>query len=89
MSELTPDPPSDTEEVVLVADGRFLLAKPLTPMSDAGQVANQIAGRNLFQRYFGDKATNTVKFQARDLELFGEYLSEIRDNHISSSLARI
>jgi hypothetical protein len=66
MSELTPDPPSDTEEVVLVADGRFLLAKPLTPMSGAGQVANQvanqIASRNLFQRYFGDKATNTVKF---------------------------
>jgi integrase len=77
MSELPSDPPSDTKEIVPVADGRFLPAKPLTPMSDAGQVANQIAGRNLFQRYLDDKATNTVKRQARDLELFAEYLLDI------------
>jgi hypothetical protein len=77
MSELPSDPPSDTNEIVPVADGRFLPAQPLTPMSDAGQVANEIAGRNIFQRYLDDKATNTVKRQARDLELFAEYLLDI------------
>jgi integrase len=77
MSKLLPDPPSDTKELVPVADGRFPPAQPLTPMSDAGQVANQIAGRNIFQRYLDDKAINTVKRQARDLELFAEYLLDI------------
>lgn len=58
-------------------NGRFLPARPLTPMSDAGQVANQIAAQTLFQRYLDGKATNTIKRHARDLELFAEYLLDI------------
>jgi integrase len=68
---------SDNRDIIPAEDGRFLPAKPLTSMTDAGQVANRIAGRNLFQRYLNDKATNTVKRQARDLELFAEYLLDI------------
>jgi integrase len=64
-------------EQIVDENGRFLPARPLTPMSDAGQVANQIAGQTLFQRYLDGKATNTIKRHARDLELFAEYLLDI------------
>lgn len=49
----------------------------LTPLEVAGQLANEAAGRTIFQRYLSEKSTNTIKRQARDLELFAEYLLDI------------
>lgn len=45
-----------------------------TPLELAGRVANRAAGRHVFQRYMSEKSANTLKRQARDLELFAEYL---------------
>jgi integrase len=69
--------PSEEREIIPAEDGRFIPARPLTPMTEAGQVANRIAGQTIFQRYLDEKAANTVKRQARDLELFAEYLLDI------------
>lgn len=69
--------PSEEREIIAAEDGRFIPARPLTPMTEAGQVANRIAGQTIFQRYLDEKAANTVKRQARDLELFAEYLLDI------------
>ena len=72
MSDNTP--PSD---ITPLENGRISPRPPLTPLTDAGQIANQIAGKTIFQRYQDEKATNTIKRQARDLELFAEYLLDI------------
>ncbi|MCP4423465.1 MAG: site-specific integrase, partial [Chloroflexi bacterium] len=45
-----------------------------SPLEIAGQIANRAAGQNIFQRYLSEKSVNTIKRQARDLELFAEYL---------------
>lgn len=58
-------------------DGRSLQPAAATPLERAGQIANRIAGKNLFQRYLSEKSTNTIKRHARDLELFAEYLLDI------------
>ncbi len=49
-----------------------------SPLAIAGQIANRAAGQNIFQRYLSEKAANTIKRQARDLELFAEYLIDAR-----------
>jgi integrase len=51
--------------------------RPPTPLQIAGQVANQAAGRSMFDRYKQEKSENTLKRHARDLELFAEYLLDI------------
>lgn len=48
-----------------------------TPLETAGQIASQIAGDNIFQRYLSEKSANTVKRHARDLELFAVYLIDL------------
>lgn len=48
-----------------------------SPLAIAGQIANRAAGQTIFQRYMSEKAANTIKRQARDLELFAEYLLDI------------
>ena len=45
-----------------------------SPLEIAGQIANRAAGQSIFQRYLSQKSANTIKRQARDLELFAEYL---------------
>lgn len=50
----------------------------LSPLEIAGQLANRAAGQNIFQRYLSEKSANTIKRQARDLELFAEYLLDVR-----------
>lgn len=50
---------------------------PDTPIDQAGQMANQIAGNTIFARYLSEKSANTIKRHARDLELFAEYLLDI------------
>lgn len=76
------DGPSN--ELVPQGDGRFQdgrtqspnslqSAKP-SPLEIAGQIANRAAGQSIFQRYLSEKSANTIKRQARDLELFAEYL---------------
>lgn len=47
-----------------------------SPLQIAGKIANRAAGRNIFRRYLDEKASNTIKRQARDLELFAEYLMD-------------
>lgn len=48
-----------------------------TPLETAGKVANQLAGKTIFQRYLSQKSENTIKRQSRDLELFAEYLLDV------------
>lgn len=57
--------------------GRALPPGRVTPLETAGQLANEMAGRTLFQRYLSEKAPNTLKRHARDLELFAEYLLDL------------
>lgn len=55
-------------------------ARPLsdyTTLGDAGQTANRMAGDTIFQRYLSEKAVNTIKRHARDLELFAEYMLDV------------
>ena len=62
-------------EIVLAGDGRSSLqTQSPTPLEIAGQIANRAASQNIFQRYLSEKSANTIKRQARDLELFAEYL---------------
>lgn len=49
-----------------------------SPLEIAGQIANRVAGDHVFRRYLEEKAPNTRKRQARDLELFAEYLLDAR-----------
>lgn len=49
-----------------------------SPLEMAGQIANLAAGQSIFQRYLSEKSANTIKRQARDLELFAEYLIDAR-----------
>lgn len=58
-------------------NGRSLQPSDYIPIGDAGQAANRIAGNTIFQRYLSEKATNTIKRHARDLELFAEYMLDI------------
>jgi hypothetical protein len=51
--------------------------QPLVPLSDIGQQANRAASRTIFTRYLAEKSDNTIKRQARDLELSAEYLLDI------------
>lgn len=50
---------------------------PVRPgvLSLAGQVANQVAARHVFEDYQERKAANTLRRQLGDLALFAEYLS--------------
>lgn len=50
---------------------------PYLPLSEAGRLANEIAGQAVFQRYLHEKSANTVKRHGRDLELFAEYLLDV------------
>ena len=66
-------------QLVPQADGRSQPPNSLhpvkpSPLEIAGQIANHAAGQNIFQRYLSEKSINTIKRQARDLELFAEYL---------------
>lgn len=61
-------------EIVPASDGRTLQPHDPSPLAIAGQIANRVAGQNLFQRYLSEKSANTIKRHARDLELFAEYL---------------
>lgn len=54
-----------------------LTASDYTPLGNAGQTANRIAGDTIFKRYLSEKSTNTIKRHARDLELFTEYMLDI------------
>lgn len=67
--QLVPRPAAD--------NGRSLQSSDFAPLDGAGQVANQYAGNAIFQRYLNEKAENTIKRHARDLELFAEYLLDI------------
>lgn len=58
-------------------NGRSLQTSEYTTIGDAGQAANRIAGSTIFQRYLSEKAANTIKRHARDLELFAEYMLDI------------
>lgn len=58
-------------------NGRSLQTSDYAPLGSAGQAANQYAGHAIFQRYLSEKSENTIKRQARDLELFAEYLLDI------------
>ena len=69
-------------EMVPADDGRAhdnhaLQIPNASPLEIAGQIANRVAGQNIFQRYLSEKATNTIKRHARDLELFAEYLLDV------------
>jgi integrase len=62
-----------------LGDGRSQSTNSLQPLNPspleiAGQIANRAAGQSIFQRYLSEKSANTIKRQARDLELFAEYL---------------
>jgi len=70
MHENDPAPPS----LPAPASGRALQPHESSPLEIAGQIANRAAGQTLFDRYLSEKAVNTVKRHARDLELFAEYL---------------
>ncbi|MCP4426831.1 MAG: site-specific integrase [Chloroflexi bacterium] len=64
-------------------DGRSEAADSLpsvrpSPLEIAGQIANRATGQSIFQRYLSEKSINTIKRQARDLELFAEYLIDAR-----------
>lgn len=48
-----------------------------TPLTEAGRLANQIAGQAVFTRYLSEKSANTLKRHGRDLELFAEYLLDV------------
>jgi integrase len=69
--------PSSGEKTAL-DNGRFLQPQQPSSLEIAGQIANRIAGQNIFQRYLSEKSRNTIKRHARDLELFAEYLLEAR-----------
>lgn len=75
----TMDKTSHANQLVPQDDGRLHTkgaSRPSrsSPLAIAGQIANRIAGQNIFQRYLSEKSANTVKRHARDLELFAEYL---------------
>lgn len=80
------DDPND--KLVLQNDGRLADGRSQSPNSlqsakpssleIAGQIANRAAGQNIFQRYLSEKSASTIKRQARDLELFAEYLIDVR-----------
>lgn len=66
--------PSARTEIILADNGRSLQPPSTSSLEIAGQVANRVAGQNIFQRYLSEKSANTIKRHARDLELFAEYL---------------
>jgi integrase len=61
-------------QIIAPSDDREIRPHTQSPLQIAGQIANKIAGQNIFQRYLAEKSANTVKRHARDLELFAEYL---------------
>ena len=66
---------SEPSGIIIAADnGRFLQPHEPSSLEIAGQIANRVAGQNIFQRYLSEKSRNTIKRHARDLELFAEYL---------------
>ncbi len=75
--------PDAPQEIVPFADdGRATNNSALqtpqpSPLEIAGQIANRVAGQNIFQRYLSEKSANTIKRHARDLELFAEYLLDV------------
>jgi len=76
------DQPLTPRQIVPIEDGRSPAHRPLqttqpSPLEQAGQIANRIAGQNIFQRYLSEKSANTIKRHARDLELFAEYLLDV------------
>lgn len=66
-----------SQRSLVAAEDRSDLVPAETPLQIAGQMANRIAGDAIFQRYLKEKSANTVKRQARDLELFAEYLIDV------------
>lgn len=63
-------------EIMPADNARSLQTPQPSSLEIAGQVANRVAGQNIFQRYLSEKSRNTIKRHARDLELFAEYLVE-------------
>lgn len=51
--------------------------RPFSPLEQAGQLANQIAGSHIFARYLAERSANTIKRQSQDLALFAEYLLDV------------
>lgn len=51
--------------------------RPFSPLEQAGQLANQIAGSHIFARYLAEHSANTIKRQAQDLALFADYLADV------------
>lgn len=49
----------------------------LSPVESIGRIANEVAGRHTFDAYLARKAANTINRQARDLELFAQYLAVV------------
>lgn len=64
-------------QLVPAVTGQPIPAQQPTPLEIAGAIANRAAGRNIFERYLQEKSANTILRQARDLELFGEYLVDV------------
>ena len=54
-------------------NGRTLQPAQSSPLEIAGQIANRVAGQNIFQRYLRDKAANTIKrlLRPRDVRSTG------------------
>ncbi|WP_420627990.1 tyrosine-type recombinase/integrase [Candidatus Leptofilum sp.] len=60
-----------------VEEMRGIRPFPNTSLETAGQLANQVAGHAIYNRYLSQKSANTLKRHARDLELFAEYLLDV------------
>ncbi len=65
---------SDEQSSILHLSTSDVALDETPPMGLAGILANEIAAGYVFQRYQQEKSANTLKRQARDLELFAEYL---------------
>ncbi len=70
------------KQIVPAGNGRaaanHILQTPQpSPLELTGQIANRVAGQNIFQRYLNEKSASTIKRHARDLELFAEYLLDV------------
>jgi integrase len=67
----------DQGALVPTSNPQQLRLFPDVPLEKAGQIASLLAGDSLFRRYLSEKSENTVKRQARDLELFAVYLIDL------------
>ena len=65
---MDPQPSAPQEIVPFDSDGRVasraLQTIQPSPLEVAGQIANRVAGQNIFQRYLSEKSANTIKRHA-------------------------